>query len=103
MHLLVEHSVIIKKCTERQQLKYSRTVSLTLALDVGGLSKPRSARFSPGKETQYPLYMGLCGPYGWMWKISPHLHSITGLSKSVASRYSDCAISQKSKLYRVVN
>ena len=34
------------------------------ALDEGGRSAPRPGRFTPGKETRYPLYRGLGGPQG---------------------------------------
>jgi hypothetical protein len=49
-------------------------LSLTLALDEGGWSTPRPGRFTPGKETQYPLYRRLGGPQGRsgrVRKISP--------------------------------
>ena len=35
--------------------KYSSTLSLTSALDGGGLSTPRPGRFNPGKEAREPL------------------------------------------------
>jgi hypothetical protein len=35
--------------------KYSSTLSLTSALDESGWSTPRPGRFTPGKETRYPL------------------------------------------------
>jgi hypothetical protein len=38
------------------EYRYSSTLSLTSALDVGGWSTPRPGRFTPGKETRYPLY-----------------------------------------------
>ena len=34
---------------------YSSTLSLTSALDGGGLSTPRPGRFTPGKETPVPI------------------------------------------------
>jgi hypothetical protein len=43
---------------------YSSTLSLTLALDEFGWSTPRPSRFTPGKETRYPLYRRLGGPNG---------------------------------------
>jgi len=41
---------------------------------VGGWSTARPVRFTPGKETRYPLYRRLGGPQdrSWrVWKISP--------------------------------
>jgi hypothetical protein len=43
---------------------YSCTLSLTLTLDGNGWSIPRPGRFTPGKETRYPLYSRLGGPQG---------------------------------------
>jgi len=43
------------------ELSYSSTVSLTSALNGGGWSQSRPGRFSPGKETRYPLYRRLGG------------------------------------------
>jgi len=40
----------------------------------GGWSTPRPGRFTPGRETQYPLYRRVGGPQGRsgrLWKISP--------------------------------
>jgi hypothetical protein len=34
----------------RGEWKYSSTLSLTSALDVGGWSRPRPGRFTPGKD-----------------------------------------------------
>ena len=50
------------------------TLSVTLALDGSGWSTARPGRFTPGKETRYPLYRSLGGPqgrFGRMRKISP--------------------------------
>jgi hypothetical protein len=41
---------------------YSCTLCLALTLDGGGWSTPRPGRFTPGKETRYPLYRRLGGP-----------------------------------------
>jgi hypothetical protein len=54
--------------------RYSSTLSLTLALDEGGWSTSLPGRFTPGKETRYPLYRRLGGPQGRserLPKISP--------------------------------
>jgi hypothetical protein len=53
---------------------YSSTLSLTSALDGGGLSKSRPGRFTPGKETRYTFYRRLGGPQrlsGRVREISP--------------------------------
>ena len=42
--------------------RYTSTLSLTSALDGGGWLMPRPGRFTPGRETQYPLYGRLGGP-----------------------------------------
>ena len=43
---------------------YSSTLTLTSALDKGGLSTPRPGRFTPGKEARYPLHRRLGGSHG---------------------------------------
>jgi hypothetical protein len=56
------------------EYRYSSTLSLTLALDGGVCSTPRPGRFTPWKETRYPLYRRLGGPQGRsgrLRKISP--------------------------------
>jgi hypothetical protein len=53
--------------------RYSSTLSLTSALEVGGWSTPRPGRFTPGKDP-VPLYrrlVGLQGRSGQVRKISP--------------------------------
>ena len=57
----------------QQEQKYGSTLSLTLALDGGGLSMPHPSCFTPEKETWYPLHKRLDGPqgqYGQGQKIS---------------------------------
>ena len=69
----LDHSRTDHKGPEGEQ-RYSYTLSLTSALDVGGRSTPFSGRFTPGKETRYPLYRRLVGPQGRserVRKISP--------------------------------
>ena len=64
--------------------RYSCTLSLTSALDGSGWSTPRPDRFTPGKETWYPLYRRLGGPKdrsGRVRKIS-HRDLIPGPSRS---------------------
>ena len=54
--------------------KYSSTLSLTSALNGGGWSTSSPSRFTPGKETRYPLCRRLGGPLsrsGRVRKISP--------------------------------
>jgi hypothetical protein len=74
---------------------YSSTLSLTLALDEGGWSTPRTGRFTPGKETRYPLYRRLGGPQGRsgrVRKISPTPGFDPRTVQPVASNYTDYAI-----------
>jgi hypothetical protein len=56
------------------EYRNSSTLSLTSAPDVDGWLSPRPGRFTPGKETRYPLYRKLGGSQGWsdsVRKISP--------------------------------
>ena len=66
-------SLLISLSKILQTLMFN-TLSLTSALDEGGWSTPRLGRFTPGKETRYPLYRRLVGPQGRsvrVLKISP--------------------------------
>ena len=45
-------------------LRYSSTLSLTMALDGVGQSTPCSSCFTPGKVTHYPPYRRLGGSPG---------------------------------------
>jgi hypothetical protein len=59
-----------------------------------GWVAPRPGRFTPGKETRYPLYRRLGGPQGQsgrMRKISPPPGFDPQTVQPVASRYTDCA------------
>jgi hypothetical protein len=59
-----------------------------LAARWGGWLTPRPGRFSPGKETRYPLYRRLCGPQGRsgrVRKISPPLEFDPRTVQPVAS------------------
>ena len=56
---------------------------------------PRPGRFTPGKETRYPLYKRLRGPQGRSGpvpKISPLPEFDPRTFQHVASRYTDCSI-----------
>jgi hypothetical protein len=46
------------------EYRYSSLLSLTSALNGGGLLMPRPGRFTPGKETRYPLYRRPSGSQG---------------------------------------
>jgi len=75
--------------------RYSSTLSLTSELDGGRWSTPRPGRFSPGKETWYPLYRRLGEPQGqsgWVWKISPPSRFDPRTVQPVASRYTNNTI-----------
>jgi hypothetical protein len=74
---------------------YSSTLSLTSALDGVGWSALRPGRFTPGKETRYPLYRRLGGPQGrsgQVRKISPPPGFDPRTFQPVDSRYTDWAI-----------
>jgi hypothetical protein len=68
-------------------------ISLTSALDGGGWSIPRPGRFTPGKETRYPLYRRLGGPQGRSGRVREISLPPPGLDprtvQPVASRYTD--------------
>jgi hypothetical protein len=69
--------------------------SLTSALDGGGWSTLRSGRFTPRKETRYPLYRRLGGSQVWsgrVQKISTSAGFDPRTAHSVASRYTDYVI-----------
>ena len=54
--------------------RHNSTLSVSSTLHGGGWSTPRPGRFTPGKETRYPLYRRLGGPKsrtGQVQKISP--------------------------------
>ena len=52
---------------------YSSTLSLTTALHGGGWLTPRPGRFTPEKETRYPLHMTLGGCQGRLWTSAENL------------------------------
>jgi hypothetical protein len=61
---------------------------------VGGWSKQRPSRFTPGKETRYPFYRRLGGPQGrsgLVRNISPPPGFDTRTVQPVAGRYTDWA------------
>jgi len=75
--------------------RYSSTLYLTSALDGGGWSTPRSGRFTPGKETRYPLYRKLGRPQGRsgrVRKMSPPPVFDPRTFQPVASSYIDYAM-----------
>jgi hypothetical protein len=57
-HPITDHEV-----PEGEQM-YSFTLPSTSALEGGRCSTPRPGRFTPWKETRYPLYRRLGGPQG---------------------------------------
>jgi hypothetical protein len=79
-----------------EEKRYSSTLSLTWTLARrGGWWTPRPGRFTPRKETRYPVYRRLSGPQGRcgrVRKISPPPGFDTRTVQPVASRYTDWAI-----------
>jgi hypothetical protein len=74
---------------------YSSTLSLTSELDGGGWSTPRPGRYTPGKETRYPLYRRPDGPQGravQVRKISPTPGFDPRTVMPVANRHTDWAL-----------
>jgi hypothetical protein len=72
--------------------RYSSTLSLSSALDGGESLTPRFDRFTPGKDTRYPLYGRLGGPQGPCGRVQktkppPGLDPRT--VQPVDSRYTD--------------
>jgi len=84
----------------------SCTLSLTLALDWGGWSTPRPGRFTPGKETRYPLCRRLDGTQGLFERVRkispvPGLHPRT--VQPIVSRYTDAILSHPTHQTKKVN
>jgi len=78
-----------------QRRNRGTALSLTSALDEGGLSMPRPGCFTSGKETWYPLYRRLDGPQGQpgrMQKVSPPTGNRSWTFQPIASHYTDYAI-----------
>ena len=79
-HTILKVNVKVKFTIEQatKAQSGSRVIDLfffNLGARWGGCSTPRPGRFTPGKETRYPLYRRLSGPqgrYGQVRKISPH-------------------------------
>jgi hypothetical protein len=75
--------------------RYSSNLSLISALYGGVWSTPRSVRFTPGKDTQYPLNRSLGGSQGRSGrarKISPPPGFDPWIVQRVVSRCTDWAI-----------
>ena len=76
----------------RGSKRYSSTLSLTSALDGGGWLTPRPGRFTPGKDTRYPLYRRMGGPQGRSGRVrktSPSQGFEPQTVQPIASRYTD--------------
>jgi hypothetical protein len=76
--LVIECSVKVKVTLEhaRKAQRESSCIAVLFNLGAswGGLSTPRLGRFSPKKETRYPLYMRLGGPqsrFGRVRQVPP--------------------------------
>ena len=88
----VKVKLILEQAKKTQR---GSTISLTSALNESGWLTPRPGRFTPGKETRYPLYRRLGGPQGRSGRVR-NISSPIGFDprtvQPVASRYADCAI-----------
>jgi hypothetical protein len=76
-------------------LRYIFTLSLTLALDGGWVVKAIPGRFTPGKETRFPLYRRLDEPQGHsgrVRKVSPTPGFDPRTFKRLASPCTDWAV-----------
>jgi len=76
-------------CTSGELKTHSSILSLTSGLRGRGWSMPRPGRFTPGKETRYPLYRrlgGRQGRSGQVRKISPSSGFDPRTFQPVASR-----------------
>jgi rRNA maturation protein Nop10 len=77
------------------ELSYSSTLSLTSALGGGVWSAPHPGRFTPKKESRYPLYRrlgGSQGRFGLVLKTSLPPGFDPRIVQPLASRYTDCDI-----------
>jgi hypothetical protein len=81
---------------------YNTTISLTSALDGGRWPTPGPGRFTPEKETRYPLYRRLIGPKGQFGRAQKRL-PLSGFDprtlQAVAILYIDCAIPTHDVVY----
>ena len=95
-HVKVKSKVtLLPAWSHRVEGGYNFTLYLNSELRRGGWLTPRSGRFTPGKETRYPLYRMLGGPhgrFGRVRKISPTPGLDFRTFQSVAKRYGDWAI-----------
>jgi hypothetical protein len=72
---------------------------------VSGWWTVRAGRFTPGKETRYPLYRRLGGPQGRtgrVRKISPRPGFDPRTVQPVSSRYTDYAIPAPDIIYIII-
>jgi hypothetical protein len=54
----------LEQAMKAQRKNRAIVLSLTSAIDGGGWLTPRLGRFTPRKETRYPLHSRLIGPQG---------------------------------------
>ena len=75
-----------------EEKRYSSTLSLTSALDEGGWSTPRPARFTPWKD-QVPIVYEAGWAPGTVWKSTEKLAPPPGFDprtvQPVATRFTD--------------
>ena len=55
--------ILVQAMKAQREQMYSSTLSLTSALDKAGWLTPRPGLFIPGKESWYPVYRRLGGPW----------------------------------------
>ena len=62
LHSKIKVNIALEQTMRAHRGRYSSTLSLTSALDVGGWLTPRPGHFTPGKWTRYPIYKRPGGP-----------------------------------------
>jgi hypothetical protein len=88
---------------QRGGRRIAQLLFLVSALDRGGWSAPRPSRFTPGKETRYPLHRWFSGPQdpsGRVRKTSLLRRFDPRTAQLLVSRYTGSAITARiSKLH----
>jgi hypothetical protein len=103
---MIRHTTVCK-CKVKVQFTLEQTTKAQREVEVrlytffnlgtrwGGWSTPRPGRFTPGKETRYPLHRTMGGPQGRSGRV-PNISPPPGLDprtvQHVPCRYTDWAI-----------